>query len=117
MTRLVYISGELVPEHEARISIFDSAIMLGDTMTESTRTFRHVPFKLDEHIERLYQSLKLTRIDPQMSPAEMKRVTLEVFEANRPNYAPHEDAWIVHNISRGLSVAGADRPSNWAPPR
>ena len=37
MTRLVYISGELVPEHEARISIFDSAIMLGDTMTESTR--------------------------------------------------------------------------------
>jgi len=108
MTRLVYISGELVPEPEARISIFDSAIMLGDTMTESTRTFRHVPFKLDEHIERLYQSLKLTRIDPQLSPAEMKRVTLEVFEANRPNYAPHEDAWIVHNISRGLSVAGAD---------
>jgi branched-chain amino acid aminotransferase len=105
---MVYISGEMVPEHEARISIFDSAIMLGDTMTESTRTFGHVPFKLDEHIERLYQSLKITRIDPRMTPAEMKRVTLEVFEANRSNYAPHEDAWIVHNISRGLSVAGAD---------
>ena len=108
MTRMVYISGTMVPEHEARISIFDSAIMLGDTVTESTRTFNHVPFKLDEHIERLYQSLKLTRIDPQMSPAEMKQLTLEVFEANRENYPAPDDAWIVHNISRGLSVAGAD---------
>jgi branched-chain amino acid aminotransferase len=108
MTRLVYLSGELVPEHEAKISIFDSAIMLADTVTESTRTFRHIPFKLDEHIERLYMSLKLTRIDPQMSAAQMTRVTLDLLEANVSNYAGHEDCWIVHNISRGLSIAGAD---------
>jgi branched-chain amino acid aminotransferase len=108
MTRLVYLSGELVPEHEAKISIFDSAIMLADTVTESTRTFRHIPFKLDEHIERLYMSLKLTRIDPQMSAAQMTRVTLDLLEANLRNYAEHEDCWIVHNISRGLSIAGAD---------
>ena len=69
MTRLVHLSGELVAEQDAKISIFDSAIMLADTVTESTRTFHHTPFKLDEHIERLYLSLKLTRIDPQMSPA------------------------------------------------
>jgi branched-chain amino acid aminotransferase len=108
MTRMVYISGELVPEHEARISIFDSAIMLADTVTESTRTFRHTPFKLDEHIERLFLSMKLTRIDPRMSVAEMKAITLRVLEANLGNYAAREDCWIVHNISRGLSVAGAD---------
>jgi branched-chain amino acid aminotransferase len=108
MTRLVYLSGELVPEHEAKISIFDSAIMLADTVTESTRTFRHIPFKLDEHIERLYMSLKLTRIDPQLSAAQMTRVTLDLLETNLPNYAEHEDCWIVHNISRGLSIAGAD---------
>ena len=108
MTRLVYLSGELVPEHEAKISIFDAAIMLADTVTESTRTFRHIPFKLDEHIERLYMSLKLTRIDPGMNPAEMTRVTLDLLETNLPNYAAHEDCWIVHNISRGLSIAGAD---------
>jgi branched-chain amino acid aminotransferase len=108
MTRMVYISGELVPEHEARISIFDSAIMLADTVTESTRTFRHTPFKLDEHIERLFLSMKLTRIDPRVSVAEMKAITLRVLEANLGNYAAREDCWIVHNISRGLSVAGAD---------
>ena len=75
MTRLVHLSGELVAEQDAKISIFDSAIMLADTVTESTRTFHHTPFKLDEHIERLYLSLKLTRIDPQMSPAEMEVLT------------------------------------------
>ena len=38
-SRQVYLSGELVPEEEAKISIFDSAVTLGDTVTESTRTF------------------------------------------------------------------------------
>jgi branched-chain amino acid aminotransferase len=108
MTRLVYLSGDWVPEQDAKISIFDAAIMLADTVTESTRTFRHIPFRLDDHIERLYLSLKLTRIDPGMSAAEMTRVTLEVLERNLVNDAPHEDCWIVHNISRGLSIAGAD---------
>ena len=42
--RQVYLSGQMVPESEAKISIFDSAIMLGDCLTESTRTFRHKPF-------------------------------------------------------------------------
>lgn len=108
MSRQVYISGKLVPEAEAKISIFDSAIMLADTVTESTRTFRHTPFKLEEHIERLYRSLKLTRIDPGMSAAEMLRTTLDVFDANKANFATQEDCWIVHNISRGLASAGAD---------
>lgn len=108
MVRQVYISGRMVPEPEARISIFDSAIMLGDTVTESTRTFRHRPFRLEEHVERLYQSLKLTRIDPGMDAARMLRTTREVFEANLGEYGPEDDCWIVHNISRGIAVAGAD---------
>jgi len=108
MVRKVYISGRMLPEAEAKISIFDSAIMLADTVTESTRTFRHTPFKLEAHIERLYQSLKLTRIDPGMSAEKMLRTTLDVFEANLDNYGPNDDCWIVHNISRGLAIAGAD---------
>lgn len=108
MVRKVYISGRMLPETEAKISIFDSAIMLADTVTESTRTFQHRPFRLEDHIVRLYQSLKLTRIDPGMSAQDMLRTTLEVFEANLDNYGPNDDCWIVHNISRGLAIAGAD---------
>jgi branched-chain amino acid aminotransferase len=105
---LVYINGALVPPDEAKISVFDSAVMLGDTVTESTRTFAHKPFKLDQHIARLYRSLKVTRINPAMSPDEMRDLSLRVLEANAHLLAPDEDCWLVHNISRGMSVAGAD---------
>jgi branched-chain amino acid aminotransferase len=72
---------------EAKISIFDSAVTLGDTVTESTRTFAHQPFKLDRHIERLYLSLKVTRIDPGCDPEEMKRITLDL-----RGWAPYYEA-------------------------
>ena len=105
---LVYINGEFFAPEEAKISIFDAAVMLGDTVTESTRTFAHRPFKLGEHIDRLYKSLKVTRIDPGLSPAEMTDLTLRVLATNLPRMAAHEDCWIVHNISRGRFIAGAD---------
>jgi len=105
---LVYLNGALLPRDEAKISVFDAAVMLGDTVTESTRTFAHKPFKLDQHIRRLYQSLKVTRIDPGMTPGEMHALSLRVLAANQHLLGPGDDCWLVHNISRGLSVAGAD---------
>jgi len=104
--RQVYLSGKMVPESEAKISIFDSAVMLGDSLTESTRTFRHRPFRLDEHITRLYRSLKVSRVDPGLSPAELTRITLEVLEANLSLMDSDDDCWIVHNIPRGLMKPG-----------
>lgn len=104
--RRVYLSGSIVPESEARISIFDSAVMLGDSLTESTRTFRHIPFRLDEHIGRLYKSLKVARVNPGVSPQELTQITLDVLDANRSFMGPDDDCWIVHNISRGLMKPG-----------
>ncbi len=104
----VYINGSYFAPDEAKISVFDSAVMLGDTVTESTRTFRHIPFKLEEHIDRLYKSLKVTRIDPGLTPTELTEATLAVLEKNLAYVPVDEDVWIVHNISRGRSVAGAD---------
>lgn len=100
--RLVYVSGELVPESQARVSVFDSAVMLGDCVTESTRTFRHKPFRLYDHIVRLFQSLKVTRIDCGHTPDDLTRITLEVLDANLALMQPDDDCWIVHNISRGV---------------
>jgi branched-chain amino acid aminotransferase len=105
---LVYINGALLRRDQAKISVFDAAVMLGDTVTESTRTFGHRPFKLDQHIRRLYQSLKVTRIDPGMTADEMHALSLRVLAANQHALGPDDDCWLVHNISRGLSVAGAD---------
>ena len=51
--RLVYLNGKFVKEAEAKISIFDSALMFGDMVFEMTRSFNQKQFKLDEHIDRL----------------------------------------------------------------
>ena len=107
-SRQVYISGRMVPEDQATISIFDSAVLLGDTVTESTRTFAHKPFKLEQHVERLFKSLKVTRIDPGCQAAEMVRISRQVIEANEPTLGPRDDCWLVHNISRGISLPGPD---------
>jgi branched-chain amino acid aminotransferase len=108
MQRQVYLSGQMVAEADAKISIFDSAVLLGDTVTESTRTFGHSPFKLEEHVARLYKSLKVARIDAGMSSDEMLQVTLSMLQANLPTYGEEQDCWIVHNISRGISIPGPD---------
>jgi len=107
-SHLVYLNGEFIPADEAKISIFDAAVMLGDMVTESTRTFAHRPFKLEQHIDRLYKSLKVTRINPGMTPVEMHELSLRVLETNLPKVTPSMDVWLVHNISRGRFVAGAD---------
>ena len=57
--RQVFFNGRFIPEHEAKISIFDSALMFGDMVFEMTRSFNGVQFKLDEHLSRLYYVLKI----------------------------------------------------------
>ncbi len=74
---LVYLNGEYVPASEAKISIFDGAISLGMTVTESTRTFSHQPYRLRDHINRLFLSLKAARFDAGMTADEMEQLTLE----------------------------------------
>ena len=113
--RLVYISGEYYPEADAKISVFDSAVMLGDCVTESTRTFGHRPFKLREHVARLYRSLKVCRFDAGLSEAEMVALTLEVMARNLPAYAEDMDLWLVHNISRGAYPPSGDQSTKRLP--
>ena len=80
--RLVYLSGDLVPEKDARISIFDAAVTLGYCVTDSSRTFGHKPFKLEPHIERLYLSLKVARIDPGLTRDQMLQATRDLLDRN-----------------------------------
>ena len=55
--REIYLNGQFVPESEARISLFDSQMIWGGMVFETTRTFNHHPFKLHAHLERLYASM------------------------------------------------------------
>lgn len=126
-TRVVYINGSFVPESEAKISIYDSALMFGDMVFEMTRSFNKKQFKLREHLERLYDSMKYVHIDCGMSIDEMEEACGKVIEANEPAFEDDDEHRLMIDITRGtlplyqevLGVNGganviiADFPLKW----
>ncbi len=99
---IVYLNGEFVPESEAKVSVFDRGFNGGEGVYDVTRTFGHRPFKLKEHIARLYRSLKYTRIDCGMPPEDIERISLDIFERNKRFLGHEDDLAIWQVISRGV---------------
>ncbi|MFL6601407.1 MAG: aminotransferase class IV [Steroidobacteraceae bacterium] len=100
--RVVYFNGQLVPETEAKISIYDSALMFGDMVFEMTRSFGKRQFKLREHIDRLYAGIKILRIPVTMSPEEMEQACHQTVEANEHLFAADDEHRLMIDVSRGL---------------
>ncbi len=99
---LVYVNGDLVPESQATISVFDRGFRWGDGVYEMARTFGGKVWRLREHLDRLHWSLNYTRIDPQMSIDELERVTLDLVNENMERAGPSpDDVGLTHIISRG----------------
>jgi branched-chain amino acid aminotransferase len=101
-SRMVYFNGKLVPEAEARISIYDSALMFGDMVFEMTRSFNKKQFKLREHLERLYVGLKILRIPLTMTEAEMEKACYETIEANEALFSVDDEHRLMIDVSRGV---------------
>ena len=112
--RIVYLNGAFVPESQAKVSVLDSGFNAGDGVYDVTRTFRHKPFKLREHTERLFRSLRYTRIDCGMSLEEMEKTTLEVLERNKPLLGENEDCALWQVVSRGVRSSTGNRVSGRA---
>ena len=101
-TRLVSFNGELIPETEAKISIYDSALMFGDMVFEMTRSFNKQQFKLEDHISRLYAGLKILRIPVELTQTQMIDECLRTVEANEHLFADDDEHRLMIDVSRGL---------------
>jgi branched-chain amino acid aminotransferase len=115
--RKVYFNGRLIPENEAKISIYDSALMFGDMVFEMTRSFNKKQFKLREHIDRLYAGVKILRIPLTMSPEEMEKACYETIEANDHLFKADDEHRLMIDVSRGLlgiyqNIEGLHKGSN-----
>jgi branched-chain amino acid aminotransferase len=108
--RVAYFNGRFVPESDVLIPFRDRGFMAGDAVFDTARTFRHKIFKLKEHIDRLYNSLRYIQIDPRVPPKELTAVTEEVIARNLHLIDADDDYWVSQRISRGSdsadSVAG-----------
>ena len=99
--RVVYLNGEYVSEKDAKISIFDSALMFGDMVFEMTRSFNKKQFKLREHLVRLYNGIKILQIPVKMTIDEMEQECYETIEKNEPAFEAHDEHRLMINVSRG----------------
>jgi branched-chain amino acid aminotransferase len=95
------MNGTFVPEHEAKISIFDSALMFGDMVFEMTRSFNKKQFKLRDHLERLYLGIKILHIPLKMTIEELEQACYEVIEINEQVFEEHDEHRLMINVSRG----------------
>lgn len=103
--RVVYFNGDIIPESKAKVSFRDRGFMFGDAVFDATRTFGGTIFKLKEHLDRFYNSLKYMRIDPGMTQDRMAELTHEVVEANLPLLSETDDTWASQRVSRGTIAA------------
>ena len=99
---IVYLNGELKLESQAGISIRDRGYLYGDAVFDAARTFNGTPFRLTEHVHRLYDSLRYLRIDVNLSQHEMEDWSRQVVEHNYALLPPGQDMWVMQRISRGI---------------
>ncbi len=104
--RTVYLNGKFVPESKASISIFDRGFTSGDGIYEATRTFGHTLFRMNDHIDRLYNSMGYCRINIDLSPAEMESICFDLVERNLGLIGEDDDYSLWHVITRGARVPG-----------
>jgi branched-chain amino acid aminotransferase len=113
--RVAWFNGKIIGESEVLIPFRDQGFLRGDAVFDMTRSFNGKAFRLEEHVARLYRSLKYLDIDPGVSPAEMASISEEVLALNRHLLGPGEDYWLAQRISRGVGRAPGDNWDHYGP--
>jgi branched-chain amino acid aminotransferase len=96
-----YFCGEWVQFSQVKINPLDRGFLVGDCMFDVARTFNGKSFRMKEHIDRLYRSLKYARIDPGISPEEMERISEEVISRNEHFRKDVGDFAVWQFVTRG----------------
>ena len=107
--RVAYHNGEIKPESRVLVSFRDRGFKFGEAVFDTARTVRHTPFKLMEHVERLYRSMRYLRIDAGLGRDEMVSISEEVLERNLHLIAPDEDYRLFQRVTPG----SADSLPRW----
>ncbi len=99
----IYLDGELVPEEQAKISVFDHGVLYGDGVFEGIRAYNGRVFRLEQHLDRLYDGARALKLQIPLDKAEMTEAVLETLRANELR-----DAYIRLVVTRGRGDLGLD---------
>lgn len=99
----VYINGEFIEKENAKISVFDHGFLYGDGAFEGIRSYDGLVYKLNEHIDRLMESLHTLMIQLPMSKKELADAVIKTLKVNKL-----KDAYIRLIVTRGMGDLGLD---------
>ncbi|MBD3866926.1 MAG: branched-chain-amino-acid transaminase [Acidobacteria bacterium] len=99
----IYLNGKLVSKEEATVSVMDHGFLYGDGTFEGIRVYGGNIYRLKEHIQRLYESMKTLELDSGLTFDEMCQATIDTVAANGK-----KDVYIRLVVSRGKGDLGID---------
>jgi branched-chain amino acid aminotransferase len=100
---IVWLNGEWRDRATATVSVYDHGLLYGDGVFEGVRVYGGKIFRLEEHLDRLYDSAKAIWLTIPMAKDEMASITRE---AVRRSAIP--EAYIRHVVTRGAGDLGLD---------
>ena len=100
---LVYVSGAFRPAADASVSVFDHGLLYGDGVFEGIRAYNGRVFKLERHIDRLFDSAKAIRLEIPQTHAEVCGLVVEACRRNGIS-----DGYVRLVVTRGPGDLGID---------
>lgn len=97
----IWLDGQLVEREQARVSVFDHAVLYGDGCFEGIRAYNGRVFKLRSHLERMFDSAERIRLTPPYSMDELASAIRATLEANQLT-----DGYIRLVFTRGVGTLG-----------
>lgn len=99
----IYIDGKFVPRKDAKVSVFDHGLLYGDGVFEGIRSYQRRVFKLEEHMDRLYETAHTLMIQIPLTKKQMSAAIVETLKRNELS-----DAYIRVIVTRGEGDLGLD---------
>ena len=103
MSLKVHISGQLYDKQDAKISVYDHGLLYGDGVFEGIRSYGGKVFRLEEHLERLWESAKAIWLEIPTTQAAMGQSIYDTLQANNIT-----DGYIRLIVTRGAGTLGLD---------
>ena len=105
------LNGEFIPARELTVPVYDAGFMQGVTVSEQLRTFHGSLFRLDQHLERLNNSLTIVGLEHEVEIARLAEWAVELVARNHPLLDQGDDLGLSLFVTPGpyatLAPAGA----------
>ena len=97
----IWIDGKMLPEEDAKIGVLDHGLLYGDGCFEGIRVYNGRIFKLQSHLERMWQSAERIRLDLPFTHEVIAAAVRETVEANGIT-----DGYVRVVFTRGVGTLG-----------